>query len=80
MTQVELCLDPMMSRSEAQLHLARMFAAAGLDTPEIDGRLILCAALSLDHVALIREPDAPIGPAAAAIAALARRRSNYEPV
>jgi release factor glutamine methyltransferase len=76
---MRLCFDPSLSRSEAQRQLARIFAAVGLDTGALDARLILCAALGIDHAALIRDPDQPIGGAAERIAELARRRSNREP-
>jgi len=76
---MRLCFDPRLSRSEAHRQLARIFAAVGLDTSALDARLILCAALGIDHAALIRDPDQPIGAAAERIAELARRRLHREP-
>jgi release factor glutamine methyltransferase len=73
------CFDPSLSRTEAQRQLTQVFAAAGLDAAALDARLILCTALGIDHAALLRDPDQPIGAAAKLIAELARRRSNHEP-
>jgi release factor glutamine methyltransferase len=75
-----LCFDAMSSRSQAQRQLTKIFAAAGLDAAALDARLVLCAALGIDHASLLRDPDKPIGAAAAElIGELARRRSNREP-
>src|ERR1700677_4988148 len=75
-----LCFDAMSSRSQAQRQLTKIFAAAGLDAAALDARLILCAALGIDHASLLRDPDEPIGAAAAGlIGELACRRSNREP-
>lgn len=71
--------DPSLSRSQAQRQLAQVFAAAGLAAAGLDARLILCAALGMDHAALLRDPDLPIGASAELIAQLAHRRSNREP-
>jgi release factor glutamine methyltransferase len=74
-----LCFDPNLSRMETQRRLTQIFAATGLDAAALDARLILCAALGIDHAALLRDPDQPIGAAADLIGELARRRSNHEP-
>lgn len=76
---MRLCFDPSLSRSDAQRQLTQIFAVAGLDAVALDARLILCAALGIDHAALLRDPDQPIGAAAELVAELARRRSNHEP-
>lgn len=69
-----------MSLSAARLALSRAFAAAGLETPDLDARLLVCAAAGLDHAGLVREGDAPLGePAAQRLAALASRRLAREP-
>jgi release factor glutamine methyltransferase len=69
-----------LSRQAAQRRLTAAFAAAGLETAELDARLILCAALAIDHVSLVRDPDLRIGASAAALAALCARRLEREPV
>jgi release factor glutamine methyltransferase len=67
-----------LSRQTAQRRLALAFADAGLETAEIDARLLLCAALGIDHVSLVRDPDLHIGAAGAAIEALCARRLEFE--
>jgi release factor glutamine methyltransferase len=69
-----------LSRQTAQRRLALAFADAGLETAEIDARLLLCAALGIDHVSLVRDPDLHIGAGGAAIEALCARRLKREPV
>lgn len=69
-----------LSRAEVQRDLTRAFAAAGIGSAGLDARLILCAALGIEHIDLVREPEHPIGPAAAALASLAQRRIAGEPV
>lgn len=70
--------DPNVSLHEAQRQLALLFA--GRDTAALDARLLLCAALGIDHTALVRDCDRPIGAAATRIAELAQRRIEGEPV
>ncbi len=70
--------DPNASRSEAQRQLTLLFT--GRDTAALDARLLLCTALSIDHAALVRDYDRPIGAAAMRIAELAQRRAYGEPV
>jgi release factor glutamine methyltransferase len=65
----------------ARLALTREFRAAGIDSPELDARLLVAHALGLDHAALAAAgarvlERSEIG----AIAALARRRLRREPV
>jgi release factor glutamine methyltransferase len=66
---------------QARRDLAAKFRAAGLDSPDLDARILVGHALGLDHAALAaagprilaaRETDA--------IAALSRRRLGHEPV
>ncbi len=73
-------LDPAVSRGAAQRLLTRAFAAAGIESAALDARLILCAALGVDHTDLVREPDRAIGAAAEKLAILATRRIAREPV
>ena len=61
--------------------LARTFAAAGLDTPELDARILVGHALGLDHASMVTRAGRRLSTAEAdAIAALARRRLAREPV
>jgi release factor glutamine methyltransferase len=61
--------------------VARRFREAGLDTPDLDARLIVGHALGLDLAGLMSERERPIGPSAlAGIEALAARRLAGEPV
>jgi release factor glutamine methyltransferase len=61
--------------------IARRFREAGLDTPDLDARLLVGHMLGLDHADLMRESERPLGPRAlAGIDALAARRLAGEPV
>ncbi|WP_395697233.1 peptide chain release factor N(5)-glutamine methyltransferase [Methylocella sp.] len=65
----------------ARRALSRALREAGLASPDLDARLLVCAALGLDHAALLRAPDAPLGEAGARrLAGFARRRLAREPV
>lgn len=75
-----IALAPGLGREQARLALARAFAAAGLGSAALDARVLVCAALRIDHAALIRDPDLALGPAAAGLEAMARRRLAGEPV
>ena len=72
--------SPAVPRQAAQLALARAFAAAGLATPSLDARVLLCEALGTDHAGLIRDGEAELGAAAARLAGFAERRLAGEPV
>ena len=64
----------------ARRALTAQFGAAGIETPELDARLLVGHALSLDHAGLAAAPARGLGAAEkAAIAALARRRLAREP-
>jgi release factor glutamine methyltransferase len=75
-------------RAEDRVHIAavrrivaRKFREAGLDTPDLDARLIVGHALGLDHEGLVRESERVVAPRAlAGIEALATRRLAGEPV
>jgi release factor glutamine methyltransferase len=61
--------------------IARRFREAGLDTPDLDARLIVGHTLNLDHAGLIRESERALGSRALAdIEASAARRLAGEPV
>lgn len=56
-------------------------AAAGVPHPEVDARLLVCAAAGIDRVTLIRYPDLPLAPAdALRLDAWICRRQRREPV
>ncbi len=68
-------------RADALRALRRAFEAAGLDTPGLDARVLLLAALGLEPADLVTRPEAPLGEAGATeLAAFAARRLAGEPV
>jgi release factor glutamine methyltransferase len=74
-------LDPRIRRDEAVAALKRAFAAAGLDSPGADARLIAAHALGVQPLDLTLRADEPLGAEAASrLEALARRRLAREPV
>jgi release factor glutamine methyltransferase len=65
----------------ARRRLAQELRAAGLDSPELDARLLVAHAVGLDHAGLAARARCPLGgEEARAIAALAARRLAREPV
>lgn len=60
--------------------LAQAFAAAGVPSADLDARVLLCAALGIDHAGLVRDGDAALGTGAARLAEFAARRLKREPV
>jgi release factor glutamine methyltransferase len=67
--------------AEARRALAAKFHAGGLDTPDLDARILVGHALSLDHAALAAAATRKLGAnEESAIAALAGRRLTGEPV
>lgn len=72
--------DASTRREEARLGLARALAAAGIDSADLDARVLLCGALGIGHLDLIREPSVPLGEGAAILRDFAERRMNREPV
>jgi release factor glutamine methyltransferase len=74
-------LTAQMTRAEALALLRHAFAEAGLDTPDLDARLLLADALQVDAVEIAVRPHHPLGPEAVArLAGFARRRLAREPV
>jgi len=74
-------LAPGLSIAAARRALAAAFRAHGLDSPELDARLLVGHALSLDHTGLARDAERALsGEESAAVAALASRRLAREPV
>jgi release factor glutamine methyltransferase len=72
--------DAATPRQSARRWLARAFAEGGIPSAELDARVLLCAALGVDHAALVRDPDAPLGAGADLLAKFAARRLGREPV
>ncbi len=60
--------------------LSRAFAAAGLETPEIDSRFLVQGILDLDAAEFLKTPNREIGAFSNALAAAAARRLAGEPV
>jgi release factor glutamine methyltransferase len=73
--------DSTLSVAAARRALARQFRDAGLATPDLDARILVGHALTLEHAALATQADRSLtDQEAEAIAALARRRLHREPV
>ena len=71
----------MSSIADARRALAAQFRNAGLDSPELDARILIGHALGMDHTALAAADTQPLAASAtAAIAELAARRLASEPV
>jgi release factor glutamine methyltransferase len=69
------------SRGEALAALRRAFAAAGLDEPALDARILLAEAAGLSDQDLLAYPERPLGAVAAArLRDWAARRLAREPV
>jgi release factor glutamine methyltransferase len=67
--------------AQARRALAAKFRAAGLDTPDLDSRILVGHALGLDHAALAAAGARRLGAdEESAVAALANRRLTGEPV
>jgi release factor glutamine methyltransferase len=74
-------LESSISIADARRALARMFAAAGLDTPALDARVLVGHALGLDHAGLTAAAERVLDPdERERIAAAASRRLAREPV
>lgn len=72
--------EPAMARGAARRSLVRALAKGGIESAQIDARVLLCAALGIDHADLVSNPDCPLGPGAALVASFAARRLKREPV
>lgn len=65
----------------ARRALARALTAAGIDSPDLDARLLVGHALGLDHAALVAAADRPLGEdEVGLIADIGGRRLSGEPV
>jgi release factor glutamine methyltransferase len=66
--------------AQTRRNLARAFQQIGLDTPELDARLLVGRVLHLDHAALAAQANRRLNAGeAAAIGVLAERRLAHEP-
>ncbi|KZE30692.1 peptide chain release factor N(5)-glutamine methyltransferase [Chelatococcus daeguensis] len=74
-------LMPTTTRQEALRHLRASFAAAGIDNPALDARLLLLAACEIAGAELAANPTEPLGEdGAKRLVAVAARRLAREPV
>jgi len=74
-------LDAPISVAGTRRALVRIFAAAGLDTPALDARILVGHALGLDHAALAGAAERILGrEEGERIASLAARRLAHEPI
>lgn len=72
---------PQFGIGAARRQIARRLRDHGIDTPDLDARLLVGHALALDHAGLMREAERPLEDAEIArIEALAVRRLAHEPV
>ena len=72
--------EPALARGAGQRSLVRALAKGGIESAQIDARVLLCAALGIEHADLVRNPDCPLGPGAATVASFVVRRLKREPV
>ena len=74
-------LPPGIAAAAARLLLAQSFRSAGLDTPDLDARILLGHALGLGHASLAAAPERVLSAAdIASVSAFAARRLAREPV
>lgn len=75
------CADPAGSVGAFLCRAGQHLRAAAIESPRMEARLLLAHAMGCRAEDLLREPRAPVPPgAAAAFAALLRRRLDHEPV
>jgi release factor glutamine methyltransferase len=80
MTMAET-LSPGMSVTQARRLLAGLLREDGIESADLDARLLVCAALAIDHTALASDPDRVLSnDGAQALSALTARRLNREPI
>ena len=72
--------DPGTTAGKAWAEVARVLREAGVESPVVDARLLVCHALGTDRLGLLREPNRPVGDAASALADAVKRRLAREPV
>ncbi|MBO0733418.1 MAG: peptide chain release factor N(5)-glutamine methyltransferase [Methylocapsa sp.] len=69
-----------MRLEQAQRAIAQDLALCGVESPSADARILLCAALGIEHLDLLRDSARSIGEAAAALETFVARRREGEPV
>jgi release factor glutamine methyltransferase len=75
-----LTLEASTPRSEALASLEQTFKTCGIENPAREARISLCAASGLSPVALVVEPQEPLGSAARRVQEVAERRATGEPL
>lgn len=73
-------LSPALGRGAARATVAALFRDVGIETADLDARVLVCAACGIDHAGLIRDPGVLLGPAATQLSGFAARRLAGEPV
>ncbi|MGO9135538.1 MAG: peptide chain release factor N(5)-glutamine methyltransferase [Methylovirgula sp.] len=74
-------IDPAASLTLVQRQLAALFTDFGSDAAMVEARILICAALNIDHAQFVRDSEQPIGAAGAALLeGMAARRIKHEPV
>lgn len=68
------------TRATALRLMRDAFGVAGLETPDLDARWLLCGILGIEATKLITEPDVPLGEQAIALDDAVARRLAREPV
>ena len=77
----EFALQTGLSIAAARRVVTQAFRSAGLDTPDLDARVLVGHALGLDHAALMVDAERPLSASeSASVTALAARRLAHEPV
>lgn len=72
---------PVKTAGEAVRRLAETFRGAGVDTPELDARILVAEALGISRTALMASPERELSPSnLASIADYETRRRHREPV
>ena len=75
------CADPEGSIGGILCRAGQFLRAAAIESPRLEARMLLGAAMGVDLAALLREPRAPVPPEAAArFAAMLKRRLAHEPM
>ena len=77
---IEIVIDRNEKLFAAVRRLSKAFAAAGLETPEIDARFLVQGILQLDAAAVLKDPERTAGDHADALTSAAARRLAGEPV
>lgn len=73
--------DALQTIAAARQNLAALFRRNGIDQPDLDARILVCAAAEIGHAALICSPDAALAARAAVkLNGFAQRRLLGEPV